>query len=68
MMYWGQGGIERDMDQAFEMQQAAAMQNHPDALFDAGVMTLKGQGTSKNVSLSIFWFCFSVNNITDELF
>ena len=52
MMYWGQGGVERNIDDAFEMQHAAAAQNHPDALFDTGVMMLKGHGTTKNVSCS----------------
>ena len=38
------------MEEAFVMQQAAANQNHPDALFDTAVMLLKGHGVTKNVS------------------
>ena len=52
MFYWGQGGVDRNIDEAFEMQRAAALQNHPDGLFDAGIMLLKGHGTDKNVSQS----------------
>ena len=50
MFYWGQGGVDRNIEDAFEMQHAAALQNHPDGLFDAGIMMLKGHGTEKNVS------------------
>eukprot|EP00116_Pleurobrachia_bachei_P006418 sb/3466680/ len=50
MFYWGQGGQDRDMDRAFEMQNAAAVQGHADGLFDTGIMLLKGQGTPKNVT------------------
>lgn len=48
MFYWGQGGVDRNIEEAFEMQQAAALQNHPEGLFDAGIMMLKGHGTEKN--------------------
>ncbi|KAL5258921.1 hypothetical protein ACHWQZ_G009404 [Mnemiopsis leidyi] len=50
MFYWGQGGVDRNIDEAFEMQRAAALQNHPDGLFDAGIMLLKGHGTDKNTT------------------
>lgn len=50
MYYWGQGGVERDVQEAFDMQQAAAQQNHPDGLFDTGIMMLKGHGTDKNTT------------------
>jgi len=50
MFYWGQGGVDRNIEDAFEMQQAAALQNHPDGLFDAGIMMLKGHGTDKNTT------------------
>ncbi|XP_063680734.1 protein sel-1 homolog 3-like [Bolinopsis microptera] len=50
MFYWGQGGVDRNIEEAFEMQHAAALQNHPDGLFDAGIMLLKGHGTDKNTT------------------
>ena len=49
MYYWGQGGVERNIGEAFQMQEAAAMQDHPDALFDTGIMLMKGHGTAQNV-------------------
>lgn len=50
MFYWGQGGVQRNIVDAFDYQHAAAMQNHPDALFDTGIMMLKGHGTTKNTT------------------
>jgi len=50
MFYWGQGGVDRNIEEAFEMQHAAALQNHPEGLFDAGIMMLKGHGTEKNTT------------------
>ena len=64
MFYWGQGGVDRNIEEAFEMQQAAALQNHPDGLFDAGIMLLKGHGTDKNVSnfKNFLFFLIIINN------
>lgn len=49
-------------EEAFNMQEQAAAQNHPDAMFDTGIMLMKGQGVPANVSsgeaiIIIFFDC-----------
>lgn len=53
MYYWGSRGLERDVARAVEFYRMAAEQNQPSALYDYGIILMKGHGVEKNVSQAV---------------
>ncbi|CAH1266390.1 SEL1L3 [Branchiostoma lanceolatum] len=51
MLFWGQQGIKRNLQAAFRYYEMHAQQEpkNPEALYDYGIVMLKGQGTEKDV-------------------
>ncbi|XP_064651624.1 protein sel-1 homolog 3-like [Lineus longissimus] len=49
LLFWGQQGIQRNLQAAVEYYRMGAQQGDPQALFDYGIVLMKGQGTKKDV-------------------
>lgn len=57
LLYWGSQGVERNLEEAAEYYQVAAENEEledPQALYDYGIVMIKGQGVEKNMSGGIY--------------
>lgn len=53
LLYWGQQGLQRNLQEAFKYYEKAASTGDPAALYDYGVVLVKGHGTDENVDKGI---------------
>lgn len=53
MLYWGSQGVQRDVKSALEYYRLSAESGEPSALYDYGIVLLKGHGTEKNMTLAM---------------
>nr|CAB3265949.1 protein sel-1 homolog 3-like [Phallusia mammillata] len=53
LMYWGQQGLQRNLDAAFRYYEEAAQGGDPMAMYDYGIVLLKGHGTEENVERGV---------------
>lgn len=53
LLYWGQQGLQRNLQEAFKYYEKAAETGDAAALYDYGVVLVKGHGTDENVDKGI---------------
>ncbi|CAK8696804.1 protein sel-1 homolog 3-like isoform X2 [Clavelina lepadiformis] len=53
LLYWGQQGLQRNLNAAFEYYKKAAQGGDPTALYDYGVILLKGHGTEADAEKGV---------------
>jgi len=53
LLYWGQQGLQRNLQEAVKYYEKAAETGDPAAMYDYGVVLVKGHGTEENVDKGI---------------